>query len=252
MVRYFFTFFVVLLLAAQVLGQTPSDRMREANDAYLSKQYQPAAEIYEALLGDGYASAALHYNLGNSYYRLGELAPAILHYERALRYRPHDRDIRHNLSVAREQLPDELDVLPEFFLRRWWRSGAFALSAVSWSVLGLIMLWLGVAGLVVWLFASERRQRKRGFITGLVLLCLCILPFAMASSRVKLQEDSGMAILMTPEIVLRSAPDEQSAEVLTIHAGLKVELLDQISDWYKVRLQNGEEGWLPEQVLEEI
>ena len=250
--RRYFLLFSLLFLILPAGGQTPADRMRAANDAFLSKKYAQAVEIYKELLVDGYASAALHYNLGNSHYRLGRLAPAVLHYERALLYRPHDRDIRHNLSVVRAQLPDELDVLPEFFLQRWWRGLALTLSAAWWSILGLILLWGGVSGLIAWLLAGERRWKVRGFVVGLSFLVLCTLPFALAASRVKIQENSGLAILMVPEMVLRSAPDAASAEVLTVHEGLKVELLDQIADWYKVRLQNGEEGWLPQGVLEEI
>ena len=239
-------------LMIQLNGQTPRERMRAANDAFQSKQYQAAVEMYESLRQEGFSSAVLYYNLGNSYYRLGEPAPAILNYERALLLRPHDRDIRHNLEVARAQLQDELEVLPEFFLLRWWRGLAFIFSATAWSIVGLVLLWLGIGGLVVWLFAGERRQKVRGFVAGLVMLILAILPFALALSRVNMQQHSRTAILMAPEMVLRSAPDPESAEVLTIHEGLKVDLLDQISDWYKVRLQNGEEGWLPQAVVEEI
>jgi SH3-like domain-containing protein len=111
---------------------------------------------------------------------------------------------------------------------------------------------LGIAGLVFWLFAKEREQKVRGFVAGLTLLALCILPFTLASSRINMEQNSRMAILMTSEAVLRSAPDPESAEILTIHEGLKIDLLDQISDWYKVRLQNGEEGWLPQSAVEQI
>lgn len=239
-------------LMMQLNGQTPRERMRAANDAFQSKQYQAAADEYETLRQEGFTSAVLHYNLGNSYYRLGELAPAILNYERALLLRPHDRDTRHNLEVVRAQLQDKLEVLPAFFLLRWWRGLAFTFSATAWSIIGLFFLWLGIGGLVMWLFAGERRQKVRGFVAGLIFLTLCLAPFALALSRINMQEHSQTAILMAPEMVLRSAPDPESAEVLIIHEGLKVELLDQIADWYKVRLQNGEEGWLPQAVVEEI
>ena len=252
MIRSLVALVSLCCLSIQLNGQTPGERMRAANDAFQSKQYQSAVEMYEALRGEGLSSAVLYYNLGNSYYRLGALAPAILNYERALLLRPRDRDTRHNLEVARAQLQDELEVLPEFFLLRWWRGLAFAFSATAWSVIGLLLLWLGIGGLVMWLFAGDRRQKVRGFVAGLILLTLCLLPFTLAFSRISLQQHSRTAIVMAPEIELRSAPDPESAEVLTIHEGLKVDLLDQISDWYKVRLQNGEEGWLPQTVVEEI
>ena len=48
------------------------------------------------------------------------------------------------------------------------------------------------------------------------------------------------------------APDYDSQEIITIHEGLKVRLLDQLSGWHKVRLPNGEVGWLPVDALEKI
>jgi uncharacterized protein YgiM (DUF1202 family) len=60
------------------------------------------------------------------------------------------------------------------------------------------------------------------------------------------------AILISEYIYLKSGPDDASTDILKIHEGLKVNLLDKIGEWHKVKLSNGEEGWLPEGVLEEI
>ena len=91
-----------------------------------------------------------------------------------------------------------------------------------------------------------------GFFLGTPLLVLSILPFSLAANRIKLEKNSKTAIVLSTETTLRSAPDAQSAEILRIHGGLKVKLLDRIGDWEKVRLQNGEEGWLPQNDLEQI
>ena len=48
----------------------------------------------------GLESGELHYNLGNAWFRLGELGPAILHYERARRSMPRDDDLAANLALA--------------------------------------------------------------------------------------------------------------------------------------------------------
>ncbi len=245
--------FFGLLACTIVLGaQTPAERMREANDAFQSKNYDRAASIYETLYAAGYSSATLFYNLGNSHYRQGNLGRAILNYERALLYQSNNENVKHNLAIARRQLRDELESLPEFFLWRWWRNLAFSLPITVWSLFGVLLLWLGAGGMVLWLFARERKNKIRGFTAGLCLGVCCILPFALASSRVRLQNNSGTAIILVTETLLRSAPDPQSADILEVHEGLKVTLLDQISDWHKVRLQNGEEGWLPKEALEEI
>ena len=227
-------------------------RMEQANDAYRSGAYEEAIEAYEALLSEGYRSEALYFNLGNSYYRVGELGRGVLNYERAARLDPADPDVRHNLSVLRSKLEDDLEVLPAFFLARWWTGLRRMLSPSGWSILAILMSWAGVAGLVVWRLGQSRRQRKLGFVAGLSMLFLSFLPYALAASGQAVLADSGRAVIMEQEAVLRSAPDSLSKNIRQLHEGTTVELLDAIGEWHKVRLANGEEGWLPEEVVERI
>jgi len=251
----YFLFMLCLLAAVLPAPAQPAEAERlleAANEAYRQRQYADAIEDYEALLREGYRSEALHYNLGNSYYRDGQRGKAILHYERARMLDPSDADIRHNLTVARVDLVDDLEPLPAFFLYRWWDGLRQFLSPTGWSIIGILFLWAGAAGLGFWRMAPQRRHRKWGFVAGLSLLLLSILPFALAASRQSQLLDSGLAVILSEKTTLRSAPDALSQEVLPLHEGLTVELLDRIGDWYKVRLPDGEQGWLPMDDLEKV
>lgn len=243
---------LLLLLGSSLLMGQPEQLMEEANAAYANKDYRRAITAYEQVLADGYASAALHYNLGNAYFRSDQLGKAILQYEKARQLAPSDADIRHNLAVANARQADEMDPLPAFFLSQWWRGLRAQLSTNGWTAFGLLLLWTAAAGFLLWMFGSERRRRKQGFLAGVILLVLSALPFSLAISRHYYDQHSREAILTAREAALHFAPDDDSQVVLTIHEGLKVDLQDRISDWYKVRLPNGEVGWLPVGVVEEI
>lgn len=246
---------IVLLLAslyASARSLEPEQLMEEANEAYQAKAYEEAIEGYEAIAAAGYESAALYYNLGNSYYRSGELGRAVLNYERARLLAPRDPEIRHNLEVVRREIPDQLEQVPEFFLSRWWRIWREALSPGAWGVLGLLLLWAGIGGLALWLLGPRRQYRKWGFVAGVALLMLSVLPFALGAGRQAYRIDTDVAVILSENVVLRSAPDPQSQSILTLHEGLTVDLLDTIGDWYKVRLSDGEQGWLPMEALEEV
>ena len=65
----------------------------KGDSAYIKEDYAAAIQIYEALLKNGEASE-VYYNLGNSYYKIGEIAKAVLNYERALLLQPGNSDIR--------------------------------------------------------------------------------------------------------------------------------------------------------------
>lgn len=236
-----------LLLACSLFAQY--EEFQTANAAYENKQYPKAIAGYTALLEAGYQSAELHYNLANAYYRTGELGQAVLHYERALRLAPNDKDIVHNLEVVRRQVEAERPAIEGF---RLWTNTLRLFSSDGWGALGLFILWLGVAGLVLWQIGKTREYRKWGFLAGVVLLFLSLLPFALAYFRSEADTNHNQAIVLQSQVMLRSAPDEQSQEVKPVFEGAKVQLLDVIGNWHKVQASDGEEGWLPDGTFERI
>jgi len=114
------------------------------------------------------------------------------------------------------------------------------------------MVWLGAAGLGLWLKGSNRKIRKQGFVIGLILIILSILPLMLGFSAAASRANSGRAVLMVGEASLKSAADELSEDILILHEGTSMILLDQIGPWKKIQLSNGEEGWLEAKFLEEI
>ena len=83
-------------------------------------------------------------------------------------------------------------------------------------------------------------------------LGLSIMIFALAYDSFQIQKKSDVAIIMSKETLLKSLPDEISNELLPLHEGTKVKIIEKITSWYKVRLDNGEIGWIIESALEEI
>lgn len=221
----------------------------KASEAYQDKQYAEALRLYEGFIEDGYASAALFYNMGNAYYRQDKIGLAILYYEKALKLSPRDAAVRANLDLAQSQQVDQIQALPSFFLDRWQQSLQSIFSSNTWSILGLLLLWTGVGGLIFWLLAAERTQRKRGFIIGATLLVLSIIPFYLSAGRASFERNPGTAILLEAEYGLRTAPEEESTVILPLHEGVKVAIIDRIGEWMKVQLQDGAQGWLPEEAL---
>lgn len=243
---------LLLLLPILLTANTPQSLFEQANDAYTKGQYQTAIEQYEAILAEGNQSTELYYNLGNAYYKTKEVGKAILNLERALLLNPTDADIEYNLSILNEQLPDQLDVVSDFFLKKWWVNFHSYFGSTTWSILTLICLWSGIAGFILWMLATVRKRKKQGFLGGIGLLLLSILFFFAAKSQGNLEIHSRKAIVLEKQLDLQNGPDVKSTSLLMLHEGLKVELLDQIGDWWKVKLSNGEQGWLPKDALEEI
>lgn len=246
-----------ILLALLLLGK-PSQAtdakaiFEQGNKAYQHADYAAAEKNYAAALQAGGNSAELQYNLGNCYYKLNELGKAILHYERALRLAPGDADARHNLAIAQQAVPNELGNVPPFFLAAWWRATANVLSSNMWSVLALALAWCGLGGLATWQLSSIRRRRKYGFLLGMASILLAAITLGLAHTKHSVEQRSGEAVVIEAKTQAHTAPEQDATPLYKLPAGTKVGLLDQIGDWHKVRLSNGEQAWLPSSSVEEI
>jgi len=225
---------------------------QSANEAFSNKNYDQAIQLYESILNKNLHSSELYFNLGNCFFQKKEWGKTILNYERALLIAPNDTAILQNLALAKSETVDEIAVLPNFFLARWWTQIRNLTHSGIWSLLGILFFWLGIGGIILWILGKERNQRKRGFLGGMTTLGLSILIFALAYNSYQIQQKSGLAIIMSKETSLKSLPDEISNEIITLHAGTKVKITEKITSWYKVRLDNGEVGWILESALEEI
>lgn len=100
----------------------------------------------------------MYYNLGNSYYKIGEIAKAVLNYERALLLQPGNSDIRANLEVARAKTIDKVEAIPEIFFVSWIKSLINNMSVDAWATLGITSFIL----LIVALYFSSFQSRYYG------------------------------------------------------------------------------------------
>lgn len=244
--------FFLFLVTGSCFAQPPQELFQQANEAFQQKKYEQAVALYEQVLDAGYRSAELEYNLGNAYYRQEIIGKAILHYERALVLSPNDADIRHNLEVARKQVNSEIEPLPAFFLHRWWENIRNLAGAGVWGIIALVLWWAGFAGLAVWLFGGSRKQKKVGFFGGLVCILISLLPYSLAISREQFETNTSLAIVLEPTATLRSAPDDTSTDLEQLFEGTRVKLQERLGEWWQVKLENGNTGWLKNEVLEQI
>lgn len=240
------------ILISKIIAADAQQVFQEANQAYTSGNFSLAVEKYEAILKENAFSKELYYNLGNSYFRLNYIGKAIVNFERALRLAPSDRDIEHNLDFARGRITEDIEPISQFFLLRWWNVLRDNLSADSWSFLTLLFLWLGIAGVIVWLLGQERHLKKQGFIGGSILIPLSILFYLLAQEAHNEVVSSHYAIIVAQNTPFLPSPDANTVPIALLHEGIKVEILDRLTHYFKVRLPNGEEGWMEETVIEKI
>lgn len=253
--KWIIRLFLSVLCLIQIENLMAADAQKvftDANQAYQEGNYRMAADGYESILKSGNVfSKELFFNLGNAYFRLNQIGLSLLNYERALRLDPSDESIQQNLVVARTRVSDDIEPVTTVFFIRWWHNLRGAFPADTWAIFGLFFLWLGAIGFAFWLLDNERDRKKYGFVTGLTAVPLSILLFLLAQTSASVLK-TPYGIIITPETALKNAPDPNATAINKLHEGLKIEILDTIGTMTKVKLPNGEDGWLPTTDVEKI
>lgn len=220
-----------------------------ANQAYREGNYTQAVDLYDSIQKTGFESAALYFNLGNAHYQNGALARAILNYERAKLLAPEDGEIDHNLKLAEQKRVDRFEPMPPNLFKAF-RLGVIRLfKPDSWGLISIIFLGIALTGLGFYLFSSYGRLGFISLIGGILLSGFCLL---MAFSHYNYQKEHPQLIVMSDSAYAKSGPGSAAEDLFILHAGTKVEKVDEFESWLKLRLIDGKIGWLPESDLERI
>ena len=224
----------------------------DGDSAYIKEDYAAAIQIYEALLKNGEA-ADVYYNLGNSYYKIGEIAKAVLNYERALLLNPGNSDIRFNLELARSKTVDKVIPSSKMFFVTWTQSLINTMSEKAWAHTGIIMFILMILALSLFIFGKRVVLKKVGFISAIFFFLVTILANIFASEQKSELINHDNAIIMAPSVTVKSTPNQSGTDLFILHEGRKVIIKDNtMKEWKEIKLEDGNVGWVPTNVIEII
>jgi uncharacterized protein YgiM (DUF1202 family) len=76
--------------------------------------------------------------------------------------------------------------------------------------------------------------------------------FLLAAQNQDILSNSSEAIIFTPSTPIQSEPNNQSEKLFTLHEGTKVTLLEENKSWSKIKLPNGNIGWIESEKIKLI
>ncbi len=230
----------------------PTEAFQQGNQFYQKGDFAKAIEAYESILATGDISGELYFNLANAYLKNNQTGKAILNYERAKKF-SSDESLQTNLKIAESERVDQIEPLPPFFVKKIWSNFRDLFSSTAWSVLTLLFLWIGLGLLAHKALTNKALLPERALkVTVSLALFAFLISMVMAFAKYNFESTHQSAIVLQKETELKEAPDKISPQIIPLHEGTKVEIIDQIESWYKVRLADGEIGWMDSSVLEVI
>jgi tetratricopeptide (TPR) repeat protein len=230
---------------------TPTSGLwEEANQAYQDGNFEQAVTAYEELLNTGLRNGVLHYNLGNAYLKTENVGEALLHYYKAQRYMPNDADLLANIQIADQmrqdpEIEEEAEVVPPVFVSLVTilpYTLTFSLAALLLLIGGLVSLllvfrpstgkWAGYVLVLNWTF-------------GLILMGMAFFQHHHLTR-------DDFAVILEEKVDVYAGPTQRESINFTIHEGIRCQILESEPGWYRIRLANGYNGWVPRTSLERI
>lgn len=192
---------------------------------------------------EGDERARVLYNLGNVAFREEHTAEAVGWFTASLRLRPRDADTWTNLERARRaaqlEPADRGDLGAT--VRRLLTS--FTVAESHWLAL------LGLAGLAAALGFEALRGGRTGrwFALGGVGFAALMSAPCLHGKWTRL--DRPAIVVEESKALVRSEPRNDAAVVGEAALGAEVEMVDALPGWTKIRLSDGEEGWVGERAV---
>lgn len=226
--------------------------IKKANDLYVATSYAQAIEVYEEISKQGYESATLYYNLGNAYYRINKIAPAILNYERALRLDPSNLDIQHNLKLAKAKTVDKIVPQEKNIVEIWYNSIVFATHTNVWAYMSIIFFIVALCLVLMYMFLRVSWIRKITFFSSIIFFTFAICFFIFSYQQKKMVENQKEAIIFVPSSYVKSSPDQLGSDLFLLHEGTKIIIKHQLGSWVQITTEDGNKGWLPVSTIQKI
>lgn len=235
----FFTF----CFTSSLFSQTGS---AEAFQLFSKGQYESALNAYKSLIDQYGASADLYFNAGLCNLYLHHIGEAKLDFERALLLKPNSRQIKVQLSLINQGIEPKIESLPPFFLYKWITAVRDLFNKASWGWFTLFFsLCFGALGVARYVFKRHYSVMMQWFV--ILGLGICGI-FFLARNK---YERMPNAILMVPN-ALKIAPEAKAQDLLPLGIGTKMQLIDSLQDWYKIQLENNDQGWIPKSSIHKV
>lgn len=241
MKKLIFIFFILFGLTGTAQNEA---LFSKATAAYNEGDYNTAIENYLAIVEAGQHSNELYFNLGNSYYKLNQVAPSIYYYEKALLLKPNDSEIKNNLVYAQNMTLDAIDTMPETGLSKIYKDITGFLSFDQWSYVAINFMMLFVLLYISFYYLKYASQKRIAFITSILSLCIVAVSLVFAFLQYDDFKTNQPAIVFHNEVKVTTEPNERSKAVFSLHEGTKLNVLENLDGYKKIKIADGQTGWL--------
>ncbi len=244
--------YILFFILTSSLSAQDNKFFEQANTLYNNGKFAEALDKYNTILKSDKHSAELYFNIANAHYKLNHIAPSIYYYEKAARLAPNDAEIKNNMVFANNMKIDAIDVLPEIGIKKFIKNITNTFSFDTWAKLSVALAFGFVILFLLYYFTYSTVQKRIYFVSSLTSILLACFALAFTFHNYNLVQKDKAAIVFAQESQVKSEPNLRSDEAFILHEGTKVQILDTVSNWKKIKLSDGKTGWIANDDIKEL
>lgn len=234
--------FLLLGPVSPIRAAAPVAAFEAANKLYEEGKFNEASSAYEDLLKSGARSAAVCFNLGNAFFKSGQLGRAVTAYRAAEALNPRDPDIRANLRFARNQAKGPS--APRSAIAQWLNQ----LTINEWTLVCSASLSLLLLAFISIQFRPNFKALLRWPI--ILLSAATLLTGLSIVAAWHFEHSQQNAVVITAQAEVRHGPLDESQAAFVAHDGSELVVLDAKDQWLQVSAGPRRIGWIKkDQVL---
>ncbi len=225
----------------------------EANAYYQKGQYQKALELYLQMASSGNISGNLYYNIGNSYFKLGQKGKAVLYYEKAQQLIPGDADLRANLAYVKEKAGEQQGS----WQYQLYHYLAYLATANQLLVIGSVFFFL-LGAIVIYMVLFPKKIRngedriKPLWFSGLSVVGVLLLLTVFVAMVTIIEQTQPRAVMIQESADVRFEPNSTATLYYQLKEGASVDIVGEKDDWLLIKRPDGKRGWVEQKYLEKI
>ncbi len=241
----------LIIFSNGLLAQVDS-LFAKANKLYQSEKYSEALTAYQEIEKHKLSSDDLWYNMANTYYKMNKIAPAIYYYEKVLLQSPSHSDAQFNLAFAKRMTLDNIEPLPKTVFQKFNQGFILKLTYNTWAWLAIGLSFLFAVLFLLFHFSYSSSHKRLYFMTSFVSAILALLTIAITYQNYKYVKSNKEAIVFIQKTEVKTAPTMASEVSFELHEGTKVNILESLDNWKKIKIADGKIGWIIADDLKEL
>lgn len=226
---------LLIVISFSIFGQDSVSLLQEkAKKSYLNGNYEDALKYYKIIEDAKFISKELYFNIGNSYFEMGNIPYAIYYYKKALKIKSDMKEALSNLKTAKDLTKSKLTPYEPSPIVK------FLLNSKPSIFFFLALTFLIISNIIFSLLRIFTLQDSTFIKNVAILLLVFGLLFSFLFYKANSLKEIYKEGVILEEINVFQNPDPKSKSLRTLPGGSEVFVTEISPKWVKVKWGEGE------------